>query len=360
MENLVFNMMLNKILFIFFLGAAFGVPFEVSLAADSSSGQGLPDTLNSFDEAFEGLRDERDALRAEVANLKAEKNAEAETVKIRIGAIEEQKRKSDEALESAENKIAQLEAENQDLNGKIDGLETEVNRFKDLANSKDSAAAGLKDESVELKTNLAQAERALARASEKIQKAQVTKENLEKELGLLRQERKKALFGHEDELALLKEEKEKIASRLESAEAQVKMLQAKIGPSDLKEALLRKNGKNVSPEANKTLKERFAQLEKKYEVVLYEKKKEAGQAADTVRLLADKIKGLKDEQRKEDQQHKKQLEASADKIKELTAKLTSCSQAFQVCSDEMAKIKKEKDELSKKKGLSQKPVVRLR
>lgn len=213
----------NKILFIFFLGVVFGVPFRVSLAADTSSSQGLPDTLNSFDEAFEGLRDERDALRAEVADLKAEKNAEAESVKVRIGAVEEQKRKSDEALESAENKIAQLEAENQDLNGKIDDLGAQIDRFNDLANSKDSAAAELKDENTELKTNLAQAERALARASEKIQKAQVTKENLQKELELLRQERKKALFGHQDELALLKQEKERIASRLESAEAQVKV-----------------------------------------------------------------------------------------------------------------------------------------
>ena len=263
-------------------------------------------------------------------------------------------------LAAAENKILHLEAENQDLRGKIDDFQAKLDRFDDLANGRDSKTADLKDENEELKANLDQGERALARASERIQKMQSAKENLQKELDFLREERKKSLFGHENEVDVFKKDNEKIVAQLKSTETELKMLQEKFVQSNLRIVLLQKEAAKASDEADKTLKEKYVQLQKKYDTLLREKKREATQAADTVRALTDKMKFLKIERQKESEQYNSHLQALENKIAQLTNKITAYSQAFQLCTDELAKVKKEKDELSKPKEALAKPVVRLR
>ena len=350
----------KKVSFIFFLITPLLISFPLALAVQNSSETDLPNTLNNFDDAFEALRNERDALKEEVAGLKAEKNAEAENVKIRIGDMETEKHKSDEALGAAENKILHLETENQDLRGKIDDLQAQLDRFNDSALGRDSKTADLKDENEGLKTNLSQGERALARASQRIQEMQSAKENLQKELDLLREERKKSLLGHEDELTGFKKNNEKIAAQLKSAETELKMLQEKFVQSNLRIVLLQKEADKASGEADKILKEKYVQLQKKYDILLREKKREAAQAADTVRALTNKMKSLKNEQQKESEQYNSHLQALENRITQLTNKITSYSQAFGLCTDELVKVKKEKDELAKPKEVLAKPVVRLR
>ena len=333
----------KKASFIFFLIAPLLISLPSVLAVQNASETDLPNTLNNFDDAFESLRNERDALKEEVASLKAEKNAEAENVKIRVADLEGEKHKSDEAVGAAQNKILHLEAENQDLKGKIDDLQAQLDRSNDLVNGRDSKTADLKDENEELKANFGQGERALARASQRIQEMQVAKENLQKELDLLREERKKSLLGHEDELTILKKDNEKIAAQLKSAEAELKMLQEKFVQPNLRIVLLQKEAAKASEEVDKTLKEKYVQLQKKYDILLKEKKREAAQAADTVRAVTDKMKSLKNEQQKEIEQYNSHQQVLENKITQLTNKITAYSQAFDLCTEQVSNLKKEKD-----------------
>lgn len=135
-------------------------------------------TVKSFDDAFTRLRDERDALRHALDDLKSTHAAVTDDLKKRLQIAEEEKQKEDEILQAAQEKIGSLEEENAGLKEKLEDRKSQIERLKDMLDTKDQAIADAKSENKALETNLDDAERALEKAAARIQKLEERKEAL--------------------------------------------------------------------------------------------------------------------------------------------------------------------------------------
>ena len=175
-------MVLKPIGFCFFAIMAFGLLPVYFVFAQKSSPRISQETMKSFDEAFTELKDERDALKEEISQLKAGQMAMIDDFKKRLQTLEEEKQNNQKAQEAAEEKTASLEEEKAELTEKVEDAKFKIEKLNDLLHDKDSAAAELKKEKEELEIHWDRAESALEKAAVRIQKLQTENEQLKEEM----------------------------------------------------------------------------------------------------------------------------------------------------------------------------------
>lgn len=231
--------MMRKSLWVFFLCVGLSVP----VWAQDSGPSGIHDTLENFDDAFQSLKEERDALRSEIEKLKLEQRALLDGAGARVEAVEDEKRKYSEALSTAEEKIFYLEEEKKGLAEKLEDSQYASEKTGDITNAKDSSIAELKDENARLSQSRAEAESALQKAALRIQKLQTEKESLLDETDTLREERKRILFGYDDDLKVIQEERDRLTARLKALQEKLASYEEKVNGVDKREEALRQKHK---------------------------------------------------------------------------------------------------------------------
>lgn len=301
----------KRVIFIFLLILFWFFP-SFSLCSGNSGPTLTSDTVDSFDNAFQALRDERDALNAEIGNLKIEQRALIDDVRKRLEAVEEEKQRYNEALDTAAGQITELKEQKEGLAGKLQDTEVQVSRFNETIDKKDSDIAELARENEELKVSLADTEKALEKAANRIQTMKTEQDDLEAELEAMREERKKILFGYDDDLKTIKEGRERLTAQLKASENKLKIAEEKLGDVGRdKDVLIQKHKEETQKILNekKVLEEKLAvsdkeqdTLIKKYEVEIVQISKESLNLKKRIEDLENKNKiyekklGLKEEE----------------------------------------------------------------
>jgi len=174
---------------VFFVLFAFFLALQPALAAQKEVAQGLKKTLENFDDAFYALKKERDALREEMLMLKKEHGYEISDLEAKIEALKQEKQEIQQSLDQAQDKILDIEEEKSKLMEKLEDSKVGSAKIDDIINAKDSYIEQLKSQKQELSLSRAQAEDALVRASDRIQRLQEDKESLSAQIDSLLEER---------------------------------------------------------------------------------------------------------------------------------------------------------------------------
>lgn len=284
----------KRVLYIFLL-TLFCIFQNFSLCSGNPEPTFTSDTVDSFDNAFQALRDERDALRAEIGNLKIEQRALIDDMKKRLEAVEEEKQRYNEALDTAAEQITELKEDKEELTGRFQDVESEAARFNEAIDKKDSDIAALAQENEGLKAELGDAQKALEKAANRIQTMKTEEESLEAELDVMREERKKILFGYDDDLKTIKEGRERLTAQLKAAENKLKIAEEKSGSSGRdKELFIRKHKEEIQKILNekRALEEKLAESDKERDALIKKYETEIAQMAKESSNLKKKIEDL--------------------------------------------------------------------
>lgn len=238
-------------------------PILAAVAAQESVSPTVGEALDNFDGAIQDLKEERDALKDEIQNMKVQQRSLFDQVRARLDITEEEKDRTQQELIAARGVIDDLTSQREAMSDRLDESSLAVNRVQDAIQIKDSAIMDAQEEATVLRKQLDGAEASLEKAAAKIQKLEAEKEAYERETGSLRDERKRLLFGQDDELTKAKLDKEKALQELAVLGAKYKAAEEKIALFDDQKDLFAKQRQEAIDAlavAQATLKEKTESL----------------------------------------------------------------------------------------------------
>ncbi len=169
-------MLVLKALSFFFFAAAFGLlPVTYEVAAQRIPSDGTKAAVETLDDAFRELSDERDALKEEVGRLKAKQQATYDDLKQKIKLVVEEKDEIMKKLADSQQRVASLEEENMILSGKAQDAQYALEKSNELLRDKNLYIEELREEKKQLEMHLDRAESALQNSAARIQKLQSEK-----------------------------------------------------------------------------------------------------------------------------------------------------------------------------------------
>ncbi len=273
----------------------------------------ISSALNNFDEAFEDLQRERKALKEEVEDLKRDRQIVRDTFDRRVEEIENQKLTLVEALENAQSRAQQIEEEKLSLLEQIEDLKLKLNKHDDVVNIKDTTLTDAKKEIERLNEHVARLEQAFEKSAQRLQRVQEEKESLERELEIMKDERKNILFNYEDDFEKTKREKKDLEKKLVSFQKDTGKREDKTALENRREENLRDKHKKEmlkAVEAQGLLKKEINELTRKQADLITGHKEEMAAAA---RASQDNLKEMEC-LKKKDEKLRRELDQAGQKI----------------------------------------------
>jgi chromosome segregation ATPase len=254
---------------------AAGLFFGGATFAQNSSTRTINDTLNNFDDAFQDLKDERDALHREVEDLKTEQRALLDNAKKRIESIEDEKQKTAEAADIAQDQVKEVQQEKEEIMSDLENTQMQMTRYDEALAGRDAATESMRIENEDLKTALAQNERTLEKAAALIKRLEAEKESLEGEQATIREERKQILSGYGGEMGTIRKQRQELLAQLDDTRDRLKLAEEQVGRFNKKQEKVDKGhdvelakareSSSLSEIAAKNMKEELKTVSKVYE-----------------------------------------------------------------------------------------------
>ncbi|WP_128699260.1 hypothetical protein [Candidatus Velamenicoccus archaeovorus] len=280
-------------------------------AQNSEYGQ---EAVADLDEGLGKLRKERDKLMDEISHLKTEKMALAEEKQLRIEEVESRATVLNNELDGAHAEIERLKSEKADLADQLKDARFNLDRVNGIFNNKDAVFIKVRDENNRLKTDLADAENALQRSAEKIQKLKKEKESAESELEATKK-RLTGYFADQDvELSEIRGQRENLQKEITVLSEKLKAVENKRQAAVLEVQALRNKLLRQAEDASA----REAKLKKDLTGTSERKLKEA---RETSAALAEAERKLKDAEKKiteleeENKASKTMMQLASEKLK---------------------------------------------
>lgn len=139
-------------------------------------------SIEQFDDVFEGLMRERDALREDMEKFRKEQQRLISDARREAEGTEEETAGYKRILDSTGEKVDDLQAEKQFLSGELNDLKVRVSDLTADSKDKDRTLADLEIQHSQLIDQLNDAERSLLKASQKINDLEEEKMSLAREL----------------------------------------------------------------------------------------------------------------------------------------------------------------------------------